>query len=56
MRLARLWLHNYRCFRDVDVRLADGTVMIGANSVGKTTVLEAVADLYGARDPDWKGY
>src|SRR5947199_5502158 len=43
-RVARVWLNDFRCFRELDVELAPGlTVLFGANAVGKTSLLEAVA-------------
>jgi energy-coupling factor transporter ATP-binding protein EcfA2 len=58
MRLLRLYLGDYRVLRDLDIRFgppaADGTAqgvsygldfLVGVNSTGKSTVLQAVADL-----------
>jgi energy-coupling factor transporter ATP-binding protein EcfA2 len=45
MRLARLQLANFRCFKELDLQLASGTVLIGANNSGKSTILEAIHHL-----------
>jgi DNA replication and repair protein RecF len=44
MHLAGLWLTDFRCYREAELRLATGvTVISGANAQGKTSLLEAVA-------------
>ena len=44
MHLAGLWLTDFRCYREAELRLAPGvTVISGANAQGKTSLLEAVA-------------
>ena len=44
MHLAGLWLTDFRCYREAELRLASGvTVISGANAQGKTSLLEAVA-------------
>jgi len=40
--MERLILKNFRCFRDVNVRLAPVTLLIGENSTGKTSFLAGV--------------
>ena len=43
MRLARLWLTDFRCYDGLDLELPAGcTVITGANGQGKTSLLEAV--------------
>ncbi len=44
MRLAQLWLTDFRCYRSLEVDLPDGvTVIVGDNGQGKTSLLEAAA-------------
>ena len=44
MHLAGLWLTDFRCYREAEIRLMPGvTVISGANAQGKTSLLEAVA-------------
>jgi DNA replication and repair protein RecF len=44
MHLAGLWLTDFRCYREAELRLATGvTVISGSNAQGKTSLLEAVA-------------
>jgi DNA replication and repair protein RecF len=48
--VARLWLQDFRCFREADLTLGSGlTVLRGANGQGKTSVLEAVGWVARAR-------
>ena len=43
MRLARLWLTEFRCYEGLELELPSGcTVITGANGQGKTSLLEAV--------------
>ena len=43
MHLAGLWLTDFRCYREAEIRLMPGvTVISGANAQGKTSLLEAV--------------
>ena len=42
MRIESVRISNFRSLRDVEVTLDDMTVLIGANSSGKTSVLEAI--------------
>jgi predicted ATPase len=43
MKLVTISVTNYRCFSDLTVDLREDSVyLVGANSVGKTTVLEAI--------------
>ena len=43
MKVAHLWLTDFRCYREVDLELGEGlTVLEGANAQGKTSLLEAV--------------
>lgn len=44
VRLNRLWLTDFRCYREVELAPAEGsTVVVGPNGQGKTTLLEAIA-------------
>jgi ABC-type transport system involved in cytochrome c biogenesis ATPase subunit len=44
MRLARLRLRNFRCYRDeVCVDIGSLTVLVGKNDIGKSTMLDALA-------------
>lgn len=47
MRVAALKIKNFRGIRDGDVRLKAHTVLIGPSNVGKTTIIEALALLFG---------
>ncbi len=50
MQLRRLWLTDFRCYRDLDLELGPGaTVVRGANGQGKTSLLEAVSWIATAR-------
>lgn len=43
MRLAHLWLTDFRCYEQAELEVGSGvTVLSGGNAEGKTTVLEAV--------------
>jgi DNA replication and repair protein RecF len=54
VQIARVWLNDFRCFRELDVEFAPGlTVLFGANAVGKTSLLEAVA--WAARAKSFRG-
>ncbi len=43
MSLERLIIHNYRCLRDIDVKVSSINVLFGPNGVGKTTFLDALS-------------
>ncbi|MBI5367206.1 MAG: AAA family ATPase [Planctomycetes bacterium] len=45
--IERLVIRGFRLLRDVDVSLAPLTVLVGANNTGKTSVLQALAQLSG---------
>jgi len=46
MRLSRLWLQDFRSYRELELTLPDGlTCVIGENGIGKTNLLEAIAYL-----------
>lgn len=47
MRIVSLRIENFRGIREGLVNFANHTVLIGANNAGKTTVLEAMALLFG---------
>ena len=44
--LERIYIENYKCLVDFDLRLKDVTLVLGANGAGKTAVLDVV---YGLR-------
>ena len=57
--MKRIWLENYRCFRDrQDARLAPLTLLVGDNSTGKTSFLAMIRALwdvaYLERVPNFK--
>ena len=57
--MKRIWLRNYRCFRDrQDARLAPLTILVGDNSTGKTSFLAMIRALwdvaYMGRVPNFK--
>ena len=45
--IERIRLRNYRVFDDCEIPLRKKTVILGANNVGKTSILEAVEGLFG---------
>ena len=46
MRITRLWLHDFRSYHELELRLDPGlTAIIGSNGVGKTNLLEALGVL-----------
>jgi hypothetical protein len=47
MKLASLSIRNFRGIREADLALTEHNVFIGANNSGKTTVIEALALLFG---------
>lgn len=47
MQISKLEISNFRGIRDGSVRFADHTVLVGPNNCGKTTVIEALALLFG---------
>jgi hypothetical protein len=46
MRLARVHILNFRCLVDLQLELDDVTILVGANSTGKSTALEALRWLF----------
>lgn len=54
MRLRKLKLHNFRCFgpRETEIGFNDFSALIGGNSTGKTTVLQALLKLFGTSPED----
>src|SRR6266550_2803878 len=46
MRLARVHILNFRCLVDLRLEFDDVTVLVGANSTGKSTALEALRWLF----------
>ncbi|KAA0233372.1 MAG: DNA replication and repair protein RecF [Acidimicrobiales bacterium] len=54
MRVRRLWLTDFRNYRDADITLGGGfTVVVGPNGCGKTSLLEAIG--YLARLESFRG-
>ena len=47
MRISRLTIQGFRGVQSGDLRLGSHTVLVGPNNVGKTTVTEALALLFG---------
>ncbi|PND35878.1 chromosome partitioning protein [Achromobacter pulmonis] len=47
MRVVDLRIKNFRGIREAHVRLGQHTVLVGANNCGKTTIIEALALLFG---------
>lgn len=48
LNLQRLKLHDYRCFEAIDVEFHPRlTVLVAANGVGKTSILDAIAVAFG---------
>ena len=48
MFLSRFGVKNYKCLGDVDIPLTPVHVFIGQNDSGKTSLMEAIAALYGS--------
>lgn len=43
MKIERLHIHNYRCFKDYEIEFKKGVnVLIGKNGVGKTTLINSI--------------
>ncbi|WP_192987805.1 ATP-dependent nuclease [Carnobacterium mobile] len=40
--IKELRIRNYKCFENVDIDLKESTLLLGANNVGKTSLLEAL--------------
>src|SRR5918996_3446706 len=54
MRLAHLWLTDFRCYEQAELEVGPGmTVLSGGNASGKTSILEAVGWL--ARMSSFRG-
>ena len=51
MYLSSLQVRNYKCLTNVDIPLTPFHVIIGENDSGKTSLLEAMARLYGCAKP-----
>ncbi len=47
MRIAQLWIQNFRGIREARITFGSHTVFIGPNNCGKTTIIEALALLLG---------
>ena len=44
MKLKKIKISNYRCFKEVEIDLNDHiTLVVGKNGAGKTAILDAVA-------------
>lgn len=56
MRLQRLRLRRFRCFYEADIEFADGTVLVGPNNAGKSTIVDGIRSLYLDRDPAGREY
>ena len=40
--IEELRIRNYKCFENIDIKLKESTLILGANNVGKTSLLEAL--------------
>jgi len=47
MRIASLRINNFRGIKSADLRFASHVVLVGPNNCGKTTIIEALALLFG---------
>jgi len=47
MRISRLVIRGFRGIANADIRLGSHSVLVGPNNVGKTTIIEALALLFG---------
>lgn len=47
MHIAKLEIENFRGIRQGEVRFSPHTVLVGPNNCGKTTVIEALALIFG---------
>lgn len=47
MRIAQLWIQNFRGIREARITFGSHTVLVGPNNCGKTTIIEALALLLG---------
>jgi putative ATP-dependent endonuclease of the OLD family len=47
MRVSRLKINGFRGAKAADIRLGEHTVLVGPNNCGKTTIVEALALLFG---------
>lgn len=47
MRISRLVIKNFRGIASADIRLGSHSALVGPNNVGKTTIIEALALLFG---------
>ena len=53
MKLARLRLRNFRCFRDeITIDFNDITAFVGQNDSGKSTIMEAIDLFLNDNAPD----
>ena len=50
MYLSRFGVKNYKCLGDIDIPLTPIHVLIGENDAGKTSLVEAIAALYGSSE------
>ncbi len=52
MHISHLTLHNFRCYRQIDLDLLPGvSIFVGPNASGKTSLLEAVLVLATSKSP-----
>lgn len=47
MRIYQIQIKNFRCIKEGNIFFEDHTVLVGANNSGKTSVIEALAVLFG---------
>ncbi|WP_415921292.1 AAA family ATPase [Tateyamaria sp. SN6-1] len=52
MRLRNVTIRNFKALKDVDIPLADFTVVLGSNGFGKSSILQALHwSIQSARNP-----
>src|SRR5665213_2775703 len=47
MQLEKLTIHNFRCFKDLEISFGKLTTLVGENGAGKTAILEAINFAFG---------
>ena len=53
MKLTRMWIKNFRCYKEeIQICFEDLTVLVGKNDSGKSTILDALEIFLNEADPD----
>ena len=52
MRLSRIYIHNFRNFKEFDIKLGDRAVIVGDNKIGKSNLLYALRLILDPSLPD----